>query len=81
VVYKRETVRKTRTAMRTATRTATTTGRSPAASVEGGCYVHMTIAWQGRESEAPKLIARAHRRGLVVLDPQDERLFRPDESS
>ena len=49
-------------------------------AVESGCCVHMTIAWEAWEAGVPKLVERAHRRGLVVLDPQEERLFRPGES-
>ena len=48
-------------------------------AVEGGCCVHLTIAWDAWEAELPKLVERAHRRGLVVLDPQEERLFRPGD--
>jgi len=46
--------------------------------VEGGC-VYMTIAWDSWIAEAPKLIERAHRRGLVVYEPLEDSLYRPGE--
>jgi hypothetical protein len=39
----------------------------------------LTIAREAWEAEVPKLVERAHRRGLVVLGPQEERLFRPGD--
>ena len=45
--------------------------------VEGGCCVHMTIAWDSWIVEAPKLVERAHRRGLVVYEPLEDSLYRP----
>ncbi len=47
--------------------------------VEGDCCVHMTIAWESWVAEAPKLIEHAHRRGLVVYDPQEDSLYSPGE--
>jgi hypothetical protein len=44
--------------------------------VEPG-FVLLTINHELWESEVPKLVDRAHRHGLVVLDPQWERLFPP----
>ena len=46
--------------------------------VEGDCCVHMTIA-EERVAEVPKLIEHAHRRGLVVYEPQGDNLLRPRE--
>ena len=48
--------------------------------VEGGCCVHLTIAWDAWVAEVSRLVERAHRRGLVVYDPQEDRLFHPGES-
>jgi hypothetical protein len=47
--------------------------------VEGGCCVHMTIASDTWIAEAPKLVKRAHQRGLVVYEPQEDSLYRPGE--
>ena len=49
--------------------------------VEGDCCVHMTIAAECWVAEAPKLIEHAHRRGLVVYEPQEDSLYRPGEPS
>jgi hypothetical protein len=46
--------------------------------VEEG-FVQLTVAPDAWEAEVPKLIARAHRHGLTVMDPQLERLFLPGE--
>ena len=48
--------------------------------VEGGCCVHLTIAWDAWVAEVSRLVERAHRRGLVVYDPQEDRLFHPGGS-
>jgi len=47
--------------------------------VEGGCCVHLTIAWDAWTAEVPRLVERAYRQGLVVYDPQEDRLFHPGE--
>ena len=39
----------------------------------------MTIAWDSWAAEAPELVERAHRRGLVVYEPQEDSLYRPGE--
>jgi hypothetical protein len=44
--------------------------------VEPG-FVLLTVNHEAWESEVPMLVERAHRRGLVVLDPQWEKLFPP----
>ena len=47
--------------------------------VEGGCCVHMTIAWDSWIAEAPKLVERAHQHGLVVYEPLEDSLYRPGQ--
>jgi hypothetical protein len=46
--------------------------------VEDG-FVQLVVAPDAWEAEVPKLIERAHRRGLTAVDPQSERVFRPEE--
>lgn len=46
--------------------------------VEAG-FVLLTVNHESWESEVPKLVERAHRRGLVVLDPQWQKLFPPGQ--
>ena len=48
-------------------------------AVEGECCVHLTVAWEAWVPEVPKLVERAHRRELIVYDPQEDMLFRPGE--
>ena len=47
--------------------------------VEDGCCVHMTIPWDSWIAEAPRLVERAHRRGLVVYEPLEDSLYRPGQ--
>ena len=49
--------------------------------VEAGCVL-LTVAPEAWESEVPRLVERAHKRGLVALDPQwggEGRLFPPGQ--
>lgn len=49
--------------------------------VEDG-FVLLTVAPEAWESEVPRLVERAHKRGLVALDPQwggEGKLFPPGE--
>src|SRR4051812_16121300 len=46
--------------------------------VEPG-FVLLTVNHESWDLEVPKLVARAHERGLVVLDPQWEKLFPPGQ--
>jgi hypothetical protein len=46
--------------------------------VEPG-FVLLTVNPESWESEVPKLVERAHTRGLVALDPQWEKLFPPGQ--
>jgi hypothetical protein len=46
-------------------------------------FVLLTIAPEAWESEVPSLVERAHKRGLVALDPQwggEGKLFAPGEA-
>jgi hypothetical protein len=38
-------------------------------------FVQLVVAPEAWEAEVPKLVERAHRHGLTVVDPQSERLF------
>ena len=38
-------------------------------------FVQLVVAPEAWEAEVPKLVERAHRYGLAVLDPQSEQLF------
>jgi hypothetical protein len=39
--------------------------------------VQLVVAPDAWEAEVPKLVERAHSRGLTVVDPQLEKLFPP----
>lgn len=41
-------------------------------------HVQLSIAWDSWELEVPRIMEAAHRHGLVVLDPQEERLYPPE---
>jgi hypothetical protein len=50
--------------------------------VESG-FVLLTVAPEAWESEVPRLVERAHKRDLIVLDPQwggEGKLFPPGEA-
>jgi hypothetical protein len=40
-------------------------------------FVQLVVAPDAWEAEVPKLVERAHSRGLTVVDPQLEKLFPP----
>jgi hypothetical protein len=40
--------------------------------------VELTIAWDAWDQEAQRIVGAAHRYGLVVLDPQEEKLYPPE---
>ena len=42
-------------------------------------FVQLVVAPEAWEPEVPKLIERAHRYGLTVVDPQSEQLFPPGQ--
>lgn len=44
-----------------------------------GGLVLLVVNPESWEAEVPKLVERAHRRGLVALDPQEEMLFPPGQ--
>jgi hypothetical protein len=46
--------------------------------VEDG-FVQLVVAPHAWEAEVPRLVERAHRRGLTAVDPQWERLFPPGQ--
>lgn len=41
-------------------------------------HVQLSIAWESWEQEVPRSVEAAHRHGLVVLDPQEEKLYPPE---
>jgi hypothetical protein len=46
--------------------------------IEGG-FVQLIVVPDAWEAEVPKLVERAHKRGLAAVDPQWERMFHPGE--
>jgi hypothetical protein len=42
-------------------------------------HVQLTFAAEAWEQEVPKIVGAAHRHGLVVLDPQEEHLYPPQD--
>lgn len=40
-------------------------------------FVQLVVAAEAWDTEVPKLVERAHRRGLTVVDPQSESSFPP----
>jgi hypothetical protein len=42
-------------------------------------FVQLTVAPDAWEAEVPKLVERAHERGLTAVDPQWEKIFPPGE--
>lgn len=42
-------------------------------------HVQLSVAWESWEQEVPRIVETAHRHALVVLDPQEEKLYPPED--
>jgi hypothetical protein len=42
-------------------------------------HVQLSIAWDSWQQVVPRIVEAAHRHGFVVLDPQEETLYPPED--